>query len=79
MDSSEPRVAVRCGNPSSASTGSGSLQIHSRGLQVLDDRQANRGTTFTQPERDHLGLHGLLPPLEDMGDQVARATRRQLA
>jgi hypothetical protein len=55
------------------------LQIHSRGLQVLDDRQANRGTTFTQPERDHLGLHGLLPPLEDMGDQVARATRRQLA
>jgi len=49
------------------------MQIHSRGLQVLDDPQTNRGTAFTLPERDHLGLHGLLPPVvEQIDDQVAR-------
>ncbi len=41
--------------------------------QVLDDPQTNRGTAFTLPERDHLGLHGLLPPMvESIDDQVAR-------
>jgi len=49
------------------------MQIHSRGLPVLDDPQTNRGTAFTLPERDHLGLHGLLPPVvEQIDDQVAR-------
>ena len=49
------------------------MQIHSRGLQVLDDPQTNRGTAFTLRERDHLGLHGLLPPrVETIDDQVAR-------
>ena len=49
------------------------MQIHSRGLQVLDDPQTNRGTAFTLSERAHLGLHGLLPPMvEDIDDQIAR-------
>ena len=49
------------------------MQIHSRGLQVLDDPQTNRGTAFTLPERAHLGLHGLLPPMvEEIDDQIAR-------
>jgi malate dehydrogenase (oxaloacetate-decarboxylating) len=49
------------------------MQIHSRGLQILDDPQTNRGTAFTPAERDHLGLGGLLPPIvEEIGDQVAR-------
>ena len=41
--------------------GSRHVQIHARGLVVLDDPQVNRGTAFTHAERDHLGLHGLLP------------------
>src|SRR6476661_6573133 len=49
------------------------MQIHTRGLPVLDDPQTNRGTAFTLAERDHLGLHGLLPPMvEQIDDQVAR-------
>ena len=41
--------------------GSPAVQIHARGLAVLDDPEVNRGTAFTMAERDHLGLHGLLP------------------
>jgi malate dehydrogenase (oxaloacetate-decarboxylating) len=49
------------------------LQIHARGLAVLDDPQLNRGTAFTRSERDHLGLHGLLPPVEEtIEEQTAR-------
>ncbi len=33
-----------------------------RGLQVLRDPLLNRGTGFTEKERDELGLRGLLPP-----------------
>ena len=53
--------------------GSRSIAIHARGLAVLDDPQVNRGTAFTMDERDHLGLHGLLPSgLETITEQVAR-------
>ena len=53
--------------------GSPAMQIHARGLAVLDDPQLNRGTAFTMAERDHLGLHGLLPSgLETITEQVAR-------
>ncbi len=57
--------------------GSRSLQIHARGLAVLDDPQVNRGTAFTMAERDHLGLHGLLPSgletIDGAGGPVLRA------
>lgn len=54
--------------------GSASIQIHARGLAVLDDPQLNRGTAFTPDERDHLGLHGLLPSgLETIEQQVDRS------
>ena len=53
--------------------GARSVAIHARGLAVLDDPQVNRGTAFTMDERDHLGLHGLLPSgLETITEQVAR-------
>src|SRR6478609_9489604 len=50
------------------------VEIHARGMAVLDDPQVNRGTAFTMAERDHLGLHGLLPAaLETLEQQVARS------
>ena len=49
------------------------IQIHNRGLRVLDDPQTNRGTAFTPADREHLGLHGLLPPMvEQLEAQAAR-------
>ena len=56
--------------------GSRHIKIHARGLDVLDDPQINRGTAFTFAERDHLGLHGLLPHgTETLDEQVARSLR----
>jgi malate dehydrogenase (oxaloacetate-decarboxylating) len=53
--------------------GAHALQIHARGMAVLDDPQLNRGTAFTMDERDHLGLHGLLPSgQETIEEQTAR-------
>lgn len=33
-----------------------------RGVEILQDGRLNRGTAFTEEERDRLGLRGLLPP-----------------
>src|SRR6478752_5318150 len=50
------------------------VEIHARGMAVLDDPQVNRGTAFTMAERDLLGLHGLLPAaFETLEQQVARS------
>jgi malate dehydrogenase (oxaloacetate-decarboxylating)(NADP+) len=44
-----------------------------RGVAVLRDPSLNRGTAFTDAERDALGLHGLLPPnVSDLDAQVGR-------
>jgi len=44
-----------------------------RGVALLRDPALNKGTAFTGPERDALGLHGLLPPhVCTQQDQVAR-------
>ncbi len=44
-----------------------------RGVDVLHDPLLNRGTVFTEEERDRLGLRGLLPPVVSTVDaQVAR-------
>ncbi|MGB0101400.1 MAG: NAD-dependent malic enzyme [Nocardioides sp.] len=57
-----------------ATDGSEEIQIHARGLDVLDNPQLNRGTAFAAAERDHLGLHGLLPAgHETIEEQVARS------
>ncbi len=46
----------------------GKLRVHARGLSVLRSPRLNRGTAFTQEEREKLGLVGMLPqrvtPLE---------------
>src|SRR6476620_7423396 len=45
-----------------------------RGLALLQDPTLNRGTAFTERERDALGLRGLLPPhVLSQDEQAARA------
>ncbi len=57
-----------------AADGAKQLQVHSRGMDVLDNPALNRGTGFSMAERDHLGLHGLLPSaVETLDEQVNRS------
>ncbi|HSN06789.1 MAG TPA: NAD-dependent malic enzyme [Candidatus Angelobacter sp.] len=50
-----------------------------RGRLVLSDPRINKGTAFTQAERDELGLAGLLPPrVLTMDQQASRAYRQYL-
>lgn len=43
-------------------TEAGSLVTPLTGWELLADPLLNKGTAFTEDERDALGLHGLLPP-----------------
>ena len=43
------------------------------GYQLLSDARLNKGTAFTEAERDAFGLHGLLPPtVMGIDEQVSR-------
>ncbi len=45
-----------------------------RGAELLTDPLLNKGTAFTEKERDQLGLRGLLPPrVFSLDEQVARS------
>src|SRR6202795_1658640 len=50
------------------------LSVLARGMDLLNRQGLNKGTAFTELERNELGLHGLLPPhIEDLNEQVVRA------
>jgi len=54
-------------------TGAAYLKTTLRGHAIIDNPQLNKGTAFTDEERDLLGLHGLLPPRVDtMEQQIER-------
>lgn len=47
--------------------------VRSRGADLLHDPVLNKGTAFTEEERDALGLRGLMPPhVHSMDEQVGR-------
>src|SRR5438477_7550902 len=46
------------------------------GHDLLNDPRLNKGTAFTEEERDIFALHGLLPPhIGTLDEQVARRKR----
>ena len=49
-----------------------------RGIALLQDPTLNKGTAFTEAERDALGLRGLLPPHVRTQEQQVGARAREL-
>jgi malate dehydrogenase (oxaloacetate-decarboxylating)(NADP+) len=49
------------------------VRVKSRGLDILNDPWLNKGTSFSDEERETLGLKGLVPPYRaDIQEQVQR-------
>ncbi len=56
------------------------VEIDVTGPDLLRDPLLNKGTAFTDPERDELGLHGLLPPhVGSLEGQIERRVRAMRA
>jgi malate dehydrogenase (oxaloacetate-decarboxylating) len=48
--------------------------VRLRGMELLNNPALNKGTAFTEDERESFGLNGLLPPVvESLDDQCIRA------
>ena len=51
------------------------LQVSLSGLDLINNPRLNKGTAFTDHERDIFDLHGLLPPhIGSLDEQVQRRT-----
>jgi len=54
------------------------IKTEKRGKELIQDPLLNKGSGFTNKERDALGLHGLLPPQENTLEQQARRAHLSL-
>src|SRR5712692_166926 len=51
----------------------GAIEVDLTGSDLLANPLLNKGTAFTESERDELGLHGFLPPhIGSLEDQISR-------
>lgn len=49
------------------------IKVTKHGMELIRDSLLNKNTAFSATERDHFGLHGLLPPtIETLEEQVIR-------
>ncbi len=63
-------------NPSSGRPGQSVVRTNLTGLDLLMNPRLNKGTAFTEAERDAFALHGLLPPhIGTLEDQCERRKR----
>jgi len=60
--------------PNDISSRNAARVVRLRGMDLLNNPPLNKGTAFTEDERELFGLHGLLPPVvESLEDQCIRA------
>ena len=56
-----------------AASAGGTIQVSQSGYELLMNSAVNKGTAFTERERQNFGLHGLLPPhVSTLGEQIDR-------
>lgn len=60
-----------------AEDGTVQIEVRARGIDVLDNPLLNRGTAFTNEEREALGIHGLLPSVVEMIEEQAARSYEQ--
>jgi malate dehydrogenase (oxaloacetate-decarboxylating) len=72
----EEHTEVSAETTASAPTSEAAVRTHLSGYELLLDPRFNKGTAFSEEERDDFGLHGLLPPhIGTLEDQRERRKR----
>jgi len=61
-----------------SANGESTIRTHKKGKDLINDPLLNKGTAFSQEERDLFGLHGLVPPTQSTLDQQSRRAHTAL-